>query len=150
MAKPDGLTITYEADPDEATMKAVGDGLGAYNDQFAAHERPQPLWLVVRDADGVVQAGLKGSTLWRWLYVDWLWIAEPFRRGGLGGRLLSQAEAVALERGCTGAYINTFTFQAPDFYPRHGYREVGRIEGFPPGHGWIWLVKALAQGGPSG
>jgi GNAT superfamily N-acetyltransferase len=72
-----------------------------------------------------------------------LWVAEPYRKQGVGSRLLSQAEGAGRENGCRGAYVDTFAFQAPLFYPRHGYREFGRLSDFPPGHARIWLSKAL-------
>jgi hypothetical protein len=57
--------------------------------------------------------------------------------------LLAGAEAAAREKGCRGAYLDTFTFQAPKFYDRHGYLEFGRLNDFPSGHARIWFWKAL-------
>ena len=34
-------------------------------------------------------------------------------------------------RGCTHVFVTSFTFQAPGFYERHGYREIFRWEGVP-------------------
>ena len=33
------------------------------------------------------------------------------------------------------------SFQAPDFYSRHGYTEFGRIDDYPPGHARHWFMK---------
>jgi N-acetylglutamate synthase-like GNAT family acetyltransferase len=57
--------------------------------------------------------------------------------------LLADAEAVARERGCTSIYLDTFSFQAPDFYKRLGFKEFGRLNDFPPGRTRIWLWKSL-------
>ena len=46
-----------------------------------------------------------------------------------------------MRRGCAGVRLDTTSFQAPDFYKRHGYTEFGRIDGYPPGHARIWLMK---------
>ncbi len=78
-----------------------------------------------------------------WLFVQWLWVAEPYRSQRIGSRLLVGAEAAAREKGCRAAYLDTFSFQAPKFYDRHGYREFGRLNDFPPGHARVWLWKAL-------
>jgi len=78
---------------------------------------------------------------YEWVFVRWLWVAEPFRNKGIGSRLLERAEALARESGCRGVYLDTFTFQAPKFYERHGYREFGRLDDFPSGHSRIWLAK---------
>jgi hypothetical protein len=53
----------------------------------------------------------------------------------------NQAEEIARARGCVGVYLGTISFQAPDFYRRHGYTESGRIDGYPPGHTRHWFMK---------
>jgi ribosomal protein S18 acetylase RimI-like enzyme len=54
------------------------------------------------------------------------WVSERARSQGLGTRLLEEFEAEAKSRGCTRVFVTSFTFQAPGFYERHGYREIFR------------------------
>ena len=140
---PSPLILASEAAPDEATIRAIDSGLDVYNAQFAPNADWSPRWIVGRDARGAVQAGVRYLISCDWLFVNWLWVAAPYRRRGIGSRLLVGAEAAAREKGCRGAYLDTFTFQAPEFYPRHGYREFGRLEDHPRGHARIWLAKIL-------
>jgi GNAT superfamily N-acetyltransferase len=70
-------------------------------------------------------------------------MAADMRGRGVGGELLDRAEAIARARGCTDAYTDTFDFQAPGFWIRHGYEEFGRLEGMPPGHSRVWFRKKL-------
>ncbi len=56
------------------------------------------------------------------------------------------AEQEAARRGCTDITVSTYTFQAPGFYPKLGYRERGRIEGVPGGHEDVYFHKRLAPG----
>ncbi len=144
----DDLRLTEEMEPEEAVRRMIADGLDAHNVAAAGPGGSTPLWVIARDADGGVQGGLRGLTFWSWLHIEWLWVAEPFRRRGVGSRLLRRAEAIARDRGCIAAYLDTFSFQAPDFYPRHGYREFGRLEGLPPGHARIWLSKRFDDPAP--
>jgi ribosomal protein S18 acetylase RimI-like enzyme len=88
-----------------------------------------------------VQGGLLGQTFWSWCSIAVLAVAEPYRRQGIGSRLLAKAEEIARQRGCIGARLDTTSFQAPDFYRRHGYTECGRIDDFPPGHAHHWFMK---------
>jgi len=137
------LQLMSETAPDQATARAISAGLDAYNDSMAPGGNWKPLWIVGRDDAGSVQAGLRGVTDYGWLFVIWLWVAEPYRRQRVGSQLLSDAEAIARERRCSHSYLDTFSFQAPEFYKRRGYQEFGRLEGFPPGHARIWLSKTL-------
>ncbi len=73
-----------------------------------------------------------------------VWVREDARQSGWGGRLLDAAERVARDRGCERVHVSSFTFQAPEFYARHGYVEVGRTEALPlPGQADVHLVKHL-------
>ena len=135
------LTLAPEASPDEATMRAVESGLNTHTAGLGLRTDWSPHWIVGRDTGGAVQAGIRFVLAFDWLFVQWLWVAEPYRSQGIGSRLLVGAEAAAREKGCRAAYLDTFSFQAPKFYDRHGYREFGRLNHFPPGHARIWLWK---------
>ena len=73
-----------------------------------------------------------------------VWVREDGRGQGWGRRLLEAAEGVARERGCERINVSSFTFQAPDFYARHGYIETGRTEALPlAGQADVHFVKHL-------
>jgi GNAT superfamily N-acetyltransferase len=137
------LTLTPELSPDEATVNAISSGLDRYNARFAPEADWSARYIVGRDGAGAIQAGVKYVITYDWLFVNWLWVADAYRKQGIGSRLLKGAEDDAREKGAHGAYLDTFTFQGPDFYPRHGYREFGRLENFPPGQTRFWLMKKL-------
>ena len=137
------LTLAPEASPDEATVRAIAAGLTAHDAGFAPRVDWTPRWIIGRDGGGAAQAGVRYLIGFDWLFVQWLWVAEPYRKQGIGSRLLAQAEAAARDARCRASYVDTFTFQAPKFYERHGYREFGRLDDHPPGHARIWLSKAL-------
>ena len=135
------LAVSPETAPDAATIRAIADGLEAYNRRFAPQADWTPRWFVGRDSNGAVQAGLRYVLAYEWAFVHWLWVAEPYRRQGVGSELLCRAEDDARQNACRGVYLDTFSFQAPEFYQRRGYREFGRIDDFPRGHSQIWLAK---------
>jgi hypothetical protein len=58
---------------------------------------------------------------------------------------MNEAEAEAIRRGCRGAWLDTFSFQARGFYERPGYSIFGTIENFPPGHRRFFLKKDFAS-----
>jgi ribosomal protein S18 acetylase RimI-like enzyme len=65
------------------------------------------------------------------------------RGRGVGRQLLTGAEAEAVRRGCLGAWLDTYSFQARGFYERVGYSVFGSIDNYPPGHSRIFLKKVL-------
>lgn len=96
------------------------------------------------DALGLV-GGLVGHTWATWLHVTYLWVDERHRGAGVGSRLLAQAEEVARrDRGCRAVRLETWDFQAPDFYRKQGYEVAGVIPDYPPGLTEYILTKPLA------
>ncbi len=137
------IEISEDDYPEMEAVAAIQRGLHAYNQEMGGPYDRDPVTVLARDAGGEVRGGLLGLTYWNWLFIDWLWMASDQRGQGLGGQLLERAEAIARARGCTHAYTDTFSFQAPGFWSRHGYVEFGRLEGMPPGHARIWFQKVL-------
>jgi GNAT superfamily N-acetyltransferase len=133
-------TITLEAD-DGDVPQAVRAGIRGADPPDVPARDWVPLCLALRDADGAVVGGVYGATMWSWLMIDGLWVAEGLRGQGFGSRLLGESERMAAERGCGGAWLGTFDFQARAFYERHGYRVFGELPGMPAGHTHFHLQK---------
>lgn len=130
--------VTQSAQDPFAALNAI---LNEYNIEHVGPSNHVPLWLFARDPEGKVHGGVRGQTYWTWCTIDVLAVAKPYRRQGIGSRLLAKAEEIARARGCVGIRLDTTSFQAPSFYQRNGYTEFGRIEDYPPGHSRVWLMK---------
>lgn len=102
----------------------------------------RPLTLSLRQ-DGAFIGGLVGQTFMGWLAVDGLWVAAEHRGRGHATALMARAEAEGRARGATDCVLDTFSFQAPDFYRKLGYREFARLDGFPAGHCRHYMTKSL-------
>ena len=57
--------------------------------------------------------------------------------------LLKRAEQAASDRGCKYVFLDTFSFQAPEFYKKMGYKEVFVREEYPVTGKRHYLVKEL-------
>ncbi|MFJ3232494.1 GNAT family N-acetyltransferase [Streptomyces sp. NPDC086787] len=107
-------------------------------------ERDQPLHVWALDEAGRLAGGLVGHTWATWLHVTYLWVDTPHRGSGLGSRLLAEAERLAREeRDCRTARLETWDFQAPDFYRKQGYDVVCVIPDYPPGVTEYTLTKRI-------
>jgi GNAT superfamily N-acetyltransferase len=93
------------------------------------------------DAEGQFLGGLIGAHLQRWFFVKLLAVSPEARGGGVGAQLLARAEAMARDDGLVGIYLDTFEFQAPRFYLREGYREIGRLPKVGDAPQRIWFAK---------
>ncbi|WP_417386282.1 GNAT family N-acetyltransferase [Gimesia sp.] len=104
---------------------------------------PEPVKLKIVENDEII-AGLVGFTLWEWLYIETLAVDANHRGQGLGRRLVLEAERIARARNCHAAWVDTFSFQAPEFYSRLGYTPFGTLPDFPDGQQRIFFRKELA------
>jgi GNAT superfamily N-acetyltransferase len=98
---------------------------------------------IMLDENGNIVAGLSG---WTWAgacEITQLWISEDHRNNGIGTKLLIEAEKEAKSKNCDIILIKTYSFQAPKFYEKNGYRIQQVIEGFPKGHRYFTLTKII-------
>ena len=135
--------IDYDDKPEESAWGIIGRGVSSYNKQQAGDNNFQRLCFVLRGPDQEIVGGVLGETYWGWFYVDLLWVKEELRGNGHGHRLLMRAEEEARQLGAKYAYLDTFSFQAPEFYKRRGYQIFGELTDFPPGHRRYFLRKQL-------
>jgi len=112
--------------------------LRAALERYGEEERPLHVYAL---EDGRPVGGLVGRTWIGWLHIDLLWVRDQGR--GLGSRLLARAEELAAARGCVGVRVETWSFQAPGFYRKRGYRIVGEVPGYPAGAVDYTLIKEL-------
>lgn len=129
--------------PDDSMWEVIGGGIQNYNIQHSGPDQWKRLCYILYAPDGTVTGGLIGETFWDWFYISLLFVKEELRGHGYGHQLLILAEEEARQRGAKNAYLDTFSFQAPDFYLQHGYHVFGELKDFPPGHQRYYLTKQL-------
>lgn len=131
------------SNPSKYEMDFVREALAQFNHQCVGLDGHAPLNLVEYDANGNIIAGILGGTYWGWMYVDILWVHENHRKMGIGTKLLLEAEKEAVRRGCHHAHLDTMSWQAPEFYQKHGYEVIGILPDIPSGNQKYLLIKAL-------
>lgn len=98
----------------------------------------------ITDSNGNIIAGcIAKMYCWNVTYIDTLWVEEKYRELGLGTRLLKVVENTVKEKGCYLIHLDTFDFQAKEFYEKNGYKVFGVLEDCPINHCRYYLRKKL-------
>ena len=109
----------------------IGNLIRSYNRSKREKAESEPLNIYVEDDSGELMAGLVAETFGNWLEIEYLFVREDLRGQGIGSQLLQQAESEAKKRNCRFAFVNTYQFQAPAFYQKHGYQKVFTLKDYP-------------------
>src|SRR5215211_6982070 len=120
--------IEAKEEPGPEDREAVLGPLSDYNARHGYPADAKPVALLLKDGQGVSVGGLWGRTGYGWLYVEFLSVPDALHGSGLGASLMREAERIALERGCAGSWLTTFTFQARGFYEKLGYSAFAELE----------------------
>jgi len=72
-----------------------------------------------------------------------LWVGEHARNQGIGTMLLEAAEEEAKSKVCVTILVKSYSFQAPQFYERNGYRIEHILDGFPEERAHYTLTKSI-------
>jgi GNAT superfamily N-acetyltransferase len=142
MPEEAGSVVAERSDP-AAVSRELWKGLVRFNREQAGPLRYKRTVLSVRDGKGRLLGGLILQSHWRESYIELLWLSARARRAGLGSQLLEEAERRAQRRGSRLIHLNTYSFQAPGFYEKHGYQRFGRMSGSPQGESRHFYVKRL-------
>ncbi|MGR4971514.1 GNAT family N-acetyltransferase [Pseudomonas sp. LARHCG127] len=137
------LRIERTDTPTDEERQAILAPLRAYNTAKTGGTVPELVAWLVRDEQGEIVGGLYGRVFFSWLYIELLVVPEQARGQGTGSTLMQMAEELAREKNCVGIWLDTFDFQAPAFYRKHGFTEIGQIDDYPPGHQHFFFQKRL-------
>ncbi|PKV49548.1 acetyltransferase (GNAT) family protein [Aquimarina sp. MAR_2010_214] len=138
-------TFTIESCNKDNIQKIVA-GINEYNLSKvpALSDVWTPLEYVIKNQDNEEIGGvLAGIGYWNGLEIKILWVKQGYRNKRIGTSLLKYVEKIAKEKGATIAMLDTFDFQAEEFYIKNGYTVTGEIIDFPKGHKRIYFSKKL-------
>ena len=133
---------------EKENIKKIVDGINEYN--LSKVPAIADIWtrleFVAKDENGIEIGGiLAGLGYWNGLEINILWVKEEYRKKGVGTRILKHAEKIAIEKGAKISMLDTFDFQAEEFYLKNGYKPIGEMNGFPEGHRRIYFSKELTE-----
>jgi len=137
--------FVIETDPAPEQVQYLEDRLYEFNSSVTRIADGEWLAIFVRDEREGIVAGICGNTWGGCCEIRQFWVEESRRKQGLGTRLLGAAEQEARRRGCSQIVLTTFTFQAPAFYTKRGFKALATVDDHPRGHQNLLLRKHLGE-----
>ncbi|WP_025784367.1 GNAT family N-acetyltransferase [Sporosarcina sp. D27] len=116
----------------EHNMEQLPDKLKTSNDNVS---------FILKNDIGEIIGGITANIYWNHMHIESLWVDKSVREKGFGRELLKRMETYALDKGCRFIFLDTFSFQAPEFYKNNGYEVFGTIEDHPKGFSQYFLYK---------
>jgi GNAT superfamily N-acetyltransferase len=108
-------TVIFDPDASADLHNMVQKIVDSHNIAITGQAEWYPVAFFLRDDNGEVLGGLLGDIWAAWLHVRTLAVVSAARGHGFGKELMKRAELYAVERGCTDAFLDTFSFQARPF-----------------------------------
>ena len=131
--------------PEPDVRQAIAGPLRRLNDERSGqpHEFSAFALTLTTPGSSEVIGGLWAEVGRGYLYVGLLFVPECVRGNGVGRSLMQRAEQEAVRRGCHAVWLSTYSFQAPGFYQKLGYRVFGELPDYPRGSRSFFLTKFL-------
>ena len=137
------LEIRKAGDACDEVRQRILDTLSAHSDAAGHPFRPQTLSLEAWDGE-IYLGGIIARSVSDWTFIELLAVTDAARSRGVGRKLVEAVEQEAQRLGSVGLWLDTFSYQAPDFYRKLGFEEFGRIGDHPRGQDRIFLLKRFA------
>jgi GNAT superfamily N-acetyltransferase len=139
------MTNIYKSTSEEREL--LDNKLVEFNRKKVPFEQNED-WIVLsyalKDETGQIMAGINAMLYcWNILYVDILYVEDAHRGKGYGKLLLNRAESEAKKLGGYMSHLDTFDWQAKEFYEHLGYEVFGVLENCPRGHNRYYMKKVF-------
>jgi len=99
--------------------------------------------VIAHDEAGDYIGAISCNCYWDGLEIDTFWVKESHRGRKIGSMLLEKAETIGANNGAVIAFLKTF--DAKQFYEKHGYEIYGVLENRPIGTSLYHLKKRLVE-----
>ena len=135
--------LVIEAEPGPADVAFLEERIYEHIVQQTGITDGAYLAVFLRGEDDRLVGGAYGWTFGGACYVRFLFVPAGLRGQGYGTSLMRAVEQEAVRRGCRQIVLETYSFQAPDFYRRLGFSAVSAVPDFPSGHQRLTMRKSL-------
>ena len=124
-------------------MSSIRNDLIEHNIETSTIAEGENLAIQAFSDDGTPVGGI---IAWQWggcLEIKYLWVSENVRGRKLGTELLKQLESLLSGHSLKVIITNTFSFQAPEFYLKRGFKITDEVTGYPNNVKKYFLKKVI-------
>lgn len=125
------MKLEFKLNPEQNDLDLIRDGIRAYNRMHLPDGDVDAVGCFARNNEGKVVGGLTGEMFNNTVFVEYLWVDAGARTSGVGSKLIALLEEQVKQHGVTRLYLDTYSFQALDFYLKLGFEKVGQYSGYP-------------------
>ncbi len=136
------VNILVDNSPSDESNARLRNGIVDFNAKYL-NEKASPFSIFAQNNKNEI---IGGATIWEHsdaFYIDILWVEENYREQGVGSRLLNELFNQATIKNVKKIFVDTYEFQAVDFYKKQGFFVIGRLEDYLLGNDRIYLRKNL-------
>ena len=109
----------------EEQAEYINEQLYMYDKEYIKYRLKGSVHIGI-EMGGILVGGLNAyMSAYHILYVDTVFVAETYRRQGIGRKLICEMEQRARAIGANMIRLDTFDWQGYEFYQSLGYEEVG-------------------------
>jgi N-acetylglutamate synthase-like GNAT family acetyltransferase len=136
------IEYSIENNPDASDDKVIRNGIVDFNDQIIK-EKASHFSIFAKYNTDIIG----GALIWEYsdaLYIDVLWCNEKYRKQGVGTKIITMIDGVAKNKGLPKIFVDTYEFQAQDFYKKHGFYCIGIIPKYLKDNDRIFMRKDVS------
>lgn len=116
------LIIGKEEGLDESLKKRIFAGFKEHAiEKTGADGLKEISSMTIRDKQKVLGA-IVYQEFWGAMHIKYIWVDKHCRNQGIGSKLMDKALQFGQEKKYSFAFVETMSFQALDFYIKHGFQ----------------------------
>ncbi len=104
--------------------------------------KEKPISFEIRNGEDFVGTVVV-QLVWGQLHIKFLFVEKKFRNQGIATRLMQHALEFGRSKNCQFAFVETMSYQAPEFYKKMGFEIDFIRHGFANGTSFYFFKKDL-------
>ena len=121
------MKIVKKSEEEERVGDFINEAFTDYAKECNVALNYEDYWFVAEDDEGEIIGTITGRAYYNEVHIGDLIIDKRFRGQNIGTKLVRAVEEEYKNKGFDKITLTTFGFQAPEFYKKLGYSEIGEV-----------------------